>query len=121
MATLVTPPHTVVSLKRCLSNVEGIDKQISTSLFMSASSCTMMDDTSGVSILANPGLGCTPNEPLALVAKFCGDSRSSFGDEAIFPPQTGELPFAKQYCKHHEEFADVFRLLTSVSSVLPGL
>lgn len=100
MAMLVTPPHTVISLKRCLSNVEGIDNETPTSLFVSASSRKMMDDTGSVSILSNPGPGCTPNEPLALVAKFSSTSKISFNNLARAPlPQVGTSPFDKQYRK----------------------
>jgi hypothetical protein len=72
LAKLVTPPHTAISVKRCLSHVENIDDKISTKLFVATSSQTPMDDTGRISILAYPGPGCTPNEPMALVAVSTG-------------------------------------------------
>jgi hypothetical protein len=70
-AELVTPPLTVISLKRCLSGVENIGGETAiTSLFVSASSQTPMDDGDRMSILEDRGPGYTPNDPIALVAKF---------------------------------------------------
>jgi hypothetical protein len=71
LAKLVTPPHTAISVKRCLSHVENIDDKISTKLFVATSSQTPMDDTGRIS-LTYPGPGCTLNEPMALVAVSAG-------------------------------------------------
>lgn len=70
LARIVTPPHTTINLRRCLSNAENIDDTIITRLFVSCSSKTAMDDAGRVSILSYPGPGCLPNEPMALVAVF---------------------------------------------------
>ena len=67
-ATMVALPHTARSLRRCLSSIEHIDPNAPTRLFIAASSQTPMQDAGRVSILANPGPGCTPNEPMVLVA-----------------------------------------------------
>ena len=64
----VTPPHTAINLKHSLLGTENIDEDITTSLFISASSQTLMDDDGRVSILTYPGPGCTPHEPMTLVA-----------------------------------------------------
>jgi hypothetical protein len=113
-AKLVTPPHTVLNLKRCLSRIENIDVNIQTSLFVSPSSQAPMDDTGRVSILAYPGPGCTPNEPMALVA-MCPDSDRGLSDvkrpeTVLLPPQEGPTPFEAQYCKRDIEPFDSMAL-----------
>jgi hypothetical protein len=67
---LVAPPHTALALKHCLLNVENIDNSTDAKLFVTTSSQAPMDDAGSLSILAQPGLGSTPTEPLALVATF---------------------------------------------------
>lgn len=47
-----------------------------TSLWLSISSQTAMDDSRHLSILANPGPGYSPHEPMALVAMISGEDRS---------------------------------------------
>jgi len=76
-ANVVTPPHTAINLKRCLLAVENIHASISTSLFITASTQEPLDDKAKVLILQFPGPGCTPNEPMALVAKVSGADRSA--------------------------------------------
>jgi hypothetical protein len=76
-ANVITPPHTAISLKRCLLAVENIDASISTSLFVTASTKEPLADNAKVSIVQFPGPGCTPNEPMALVAKVSGADRSA--------------------------------------------
>jgi hypothetical protein len=76
-ANVVTPPHTAINLKRCLLALENIDASISTSLFITASTQEPLDDKARVLILKSPGPGCTPNEPMALVAKVFGADRSA--------------------------------------------
>ena len=101
-AGLVAPPHTALSLKRCLSGIENINETITTRLFMSASSETPMDDTNHVPILTYPSLGCTPDEPLLLVAMFSGAGRSLLGLvwSALYVFRSlGPTPFTKQYSK----------------------
>ncbi|KIM81880.1 hypothetical protein PILCRDRAFT_821241 [Piloderma croceum F 1598] len=60
----IPPPHTVQSLKRCISSSEYIECGTRTQLFLTVSSQIPMKDNCRVSI---PGPGCTPNEPMALV------------------------------------------------------
>jgi hypothetical protein len=95
----------VTSLKRCLSAIEKIDDNIPTSLFISASSQTAMDDAGMVSILAYPGPGCTPNEPIAFVARFSGAARSSPKEVASnedLPPSLGPTPFETRYRERYK-------------------
>ena len=95
-ATRITPPHTAINLKKCLSGAEDIDINITTSLFNSASSQTPMEDGGRVSILAYPGPGCTPHEPMALVAVF----PSSLSEAAAnLPSQEGTTPVEIRYSK----------------------
>jgi hypothetical protein len=81
---------------------EDIDKNITTSLFNSASSQTPLEDSDDVSILTYPGPGCTPHEPMALVAVF-----SSGPSEVVAPQPEVNLPSQEdtttieiQYSKH---------------------
>jgi len=50
-------PQTAINLRRHLSGIGNIDEDIPTTLFVSASSQTLMDDTDRVPIPAYPGLG----------------------------------------------------------------
>lgn len=68
-AELVAPPHNAKNLKNCLTGVEALDPAMSISLFVNASSRAPMARDGRVSILAYPGPGCTPNEPMALLAR----------------------------------------------------
>jgi hypothetical protein len=101
LAELVAPPHIVVSLKHCLLNVENIDNNTPASLFIAASSQTPMDDACRVSILAYPGPGCTPNEPLALVVKLSDSGRIPLDDKkpeaVLLPSPEGPTPFETRY------------------------
>jgi hypothetical protein len=59
-----------------------------------------MVDTSHVSIFAYPGPGCTPSEPLALVAMFSGAGRNSEPVHVV--SQEHPTPFETQYSNHNE-------------------
>jgi hypothetical protein len=105
-AKLVTPPHTAINLKRCLSNAENIDSNITTSLFISPSSRIPIADSARVSILAHPGPGYTPTEPMALVGMFSatGNSPSEVAEpqaegDILFPEDTtsSEIQYSKGY------------------------
>jgi len=101
-AKLVAPPHTAMSLKRCLSRIENINPNVQISLFIATSSQTPIDDAGCLSILAYPGPGCTPNEPMALVATLTDTDRSRLDvkrpEAILLPAQEGETPFEMQYC-----------------------
>ena len=73
----VTPPHTVSSLKRCLSKVENIVNYRNSSLFLSISSHTLMDDGHRLSLLNRSGPGSIPQEPMALVVKLSESERNA--------------------------------------------
>jgi hypothetical protein len=67
---LVTPPHTVASIKRCICKVETIiNKDQDVQLFGSASETTPMGDNEHIAILDGTGPGSSPKQPLALVCK----------------------------------------------------
>jgi len=121
-AKLVTPPQTAINLRHCLSGVENIDEDIPTILFVSASSQTPMDDTDRVPILAYPGPGCMPDDPVALVVVFPEDRRPLESPEAELPvSQEASTPFETEYCKKYEDCSKSSILLTGDFSILPGL
>jgi hypothetical protein len=66
-AHFVAPPHTVASLKRCISNAERFTYFDCDKLFIDISSDSPMDDELSVSILTNEGPGTTPEDSMALV------------------------------------------------------
>jgi hypothetical protein len=115
----VTPPHTVYNVKECLLGVEDMDESITTSLFVSPSSQTPMNDSGRVAILECPGPGYSPNEPMALVGKL-----SAIGDTA---PQAEDLPLSQESTMSVEvRYSKCYGLqlviaLTSFSSLLPSL
>jgi len=96
-AKFVTPPHTVINIKRCLSGFEKIDDNIPTNLFVSASSQAPMKSAGPVAILAYPGPGCTPNDPMALVAMFSSVDRDRLGVIQQETPPEGSVPFETRY------------------------
>jgi hypothetical protein len=63
-----------------------------------------MDNAGRVSIAKYHGPGCTPNDPIALVAAFSGADQNpvvTATPEPVFlPSQEGPTPFTTQYCKH---------------------
>ena len=78
-ARSVPPPHTVQNVKRCIAKVEDIrvEDYTNTSLFLTPHSQSPMGDTDEATILNRTGLGSTPQEPLALVAKISDSERSA--------------------------------------------
>jgi hypothetical protein len=76
-AHLVTPPHTVASIKRYLSKVEKLGDRCTTRLYTSASSATPAEDGEHVAILTGTGPGSTPEQPLALVRVEDSDSKKA--------------------------------------------
>jgi len=85
LAKSVAPPHTVSSLKRCLSKVESIVNHRKTSLFLSTSSQTPMDDGHRLSLLNGSGPGSTPQEPMALVVKSSESERNTLAGARTSP------------------------------------
>jgi hypothetical protein len=66
-ALSVTPPHTILSVRRCLARFEKISDTMRTSLFLTPSSKYPIDETRKADVLGRTGLGFKPQEPLALV------------------------------------------------------
>ena len=71
-ARSVPPPHTVKAVKHSIAKAENIEDRTGTSLFLTPYSQSPMGDADKVTILNRTGLGSTPQEPLALVAKYFG-------------------------------------------------
>ena len=111
MAKDVAPRHTTSSVKQCILVRENINEISPTSLFVSASSRTPKEDSSLLSILAYPGPGCSPSDPMALVLSFSGAVRVPFGvapSEAVYVPcQEGRAPFNTQYCRVYEGLLEI--------------
>ena len=111
-AKLVAPPHTAMALKRCLLRVESIGDTTPTYLFNAISSQIPMDDACRVSLLVYPGLGSTPNEPIALVCMFDKDRTLPVTDEVkpeaiLLPSKDGPTPFQSKYRKHYTVVFDI--------------
>jgi len=69
-ANSIAPPQTVVLIKRRLCKIEDIrDDRSSSTLFLSGSSRSPMNDAERMSILTPGGSGSTPEEPIELVVK----------------------------------------------------
>ena len=65
-ADSVAPPHSPVSIKLCLSRVEGNPALVNSDLFTDTTCDTPMKD-GHISILRTDGPGLSPNEPMAIV------------------------------------------------------
>ncbi|KIM72724.1 hypothetical protein PILCRDRAFT_56272, partial [Piloderma croceum F 1598] len=70
LATLVAPPHTTSSLRRCLSSIENIDVHVSTRLCIATLSESSIYNCDQMSILVHSSLGYTANEPVALICNL---------------------------------------------------
>ena len=114
-AELVSPPHIAISLKNCILSVENIDSKTTASLFIAASSQTPMDDGGRVSILAYPGPGCTPNEPMALVVNLSDSVRTPLDEKkpeaVLLPSQEGPTPFETRYSTHCDGLIEILYLI----------
>ena len=75
-ATSVSPPHIVKTLRCSIAKVEGIKDPNKTSLFLTPYCQSPVCDTDKV-ILNGNGLGSTPHEPLAIVARISNSERSA--------------------------------------------
>jgi hypothetical protein len=74
LATSVTPPHTVDSLKRCITKAEGIKNFVKCDLFVDLTSEVPMGK-GRISILANDRPGSTPERAMALVYSVSAPSQ----------------------------------------------
>jgi hypothetical protein len=74
----VPPPRDAKAVKYCIAKVENIKDKTSISLFFSPYSHSPMGNSDKItSILNGTGPGCSPQEPLALVAKMSVSERSA--------------------------------------------
>ena len=92
-AISVPPPHTIKAVKHSIAKVEDIKDRTSTSLFLTPYSKSPMRDSNKVTILNRTGLGSTPQEPLALVAKMSGSERSALESEERGGLVSAEEPY----------------------------
>lgn len=94
-----------MSLKHCLLSVENIDCKTMASLFLAASSQTPLDDIDRLSILATPGPGWQPNEPMALVVNLSPSQRNPLDEKkpesVLLPTQEGPTTFETRYGALH--------------------
>ena len=62
-----------------------------------------MDDSGDVSILTYPGPGCTPHEPMALVAMFSSSRAEAAApaDVNLLPSREGTTPVETRYSKRY--------------------
>jgi hypothetical protein len=81
---LIAPPHTVISIKRCLCHLERISNYKNTSLFFTASCKSPMKDADQVSILnVGAGPGVRPSEPMALVVMLPDRDRLFYNVKSV--------------------------------------
>jgi hypothetical protein len=103
LAELVAPPHIAISLKHCLLSFENIDDKVTASLYFDASSQTPLEDIDRLSILAIPGPGWLPKEPMALVVNLSesGRSRNPLDERkpeaVLLPTQEGPTALETRY------------------------
>jgi hypothetical protein len=114
LADLVAPPHIAISLKHCLFSIENIDDKTAASLFISALSQTPLDDTDRLSILATPGPGWLPNEPMALVVNLSESYRGPLDERkpeaVLLPTQEGPTTLEVRYCAFYKGLLKIFHL-----------
>ena len=87
------PPHTIKAVKHSIAKVENIKDRTSTSLFLTPYRKSPMRDSDKVTILNRTGLGSTPQEPLALVAKMSSSERSALESEERGGLASAEEPY----------------------------
>ena len=71
------PPHTAKAVKRSIAKMENIEDRANTSLFLSPYSQSPVRDAEKFRLPNCIGLGFTPQQPLALVAKMSDSERSA--------------------------------------------
>lgn len=123
-AKSIAPPHTILSLKRCICKAEGITDHSRTTLFVANSSNSAMDDKGRISVSDQTGPGRDPAEPMALVVRLLSTERAAI-DQSYISPQ-GETPIDPRFsmcnCGMHEFFINVsvavyYRLYTADGDV----
>jgi hypothetical protein len=70
LASSVSPPHDAGTIKQYIYKVEKITAATASSLYMTPSDQTPIDDEAHVAIVACAGPGSVPDTPLALVFKL---------------------------------------------------
>ena len=63
----VAPPHSLTSIKRCVSRVEGNPALAYADLFANTTCDTPLQEERHISILPTEGPGMSPNEPISIV------------------------------------------------------
>jgi hypothetical protein len=118
-ADLVAPPHVAISLKHCILSIENIDDKTTASLFIAALSQTPLDDTDRLSILATPGPGWLPDEPMALVVNPSESYRGPLDERkpeaVLLPTQEGPTTLEVRYLYYR-----VYKLHGAVLSKHPA-
>ena len=66
-ADSVAPPHTPISIKLCISRVEGNPTLFYADLFADTSCDSPLKEDDHISFLRTDGPGLSPNEPMAIV------------------------------------------------------
>ena len=127
-AISVPPPHTAKAVKFSIAKVENIKDRTNTSLYLSPYGQSPMSDSEKVSILNRSGLGSTPQEPLAIVAKMPDSERSKMesegGGELASPVESDTTTTEIRYCKsvqHSPTFLFILTISTIGKSALSAL
>jgi len=89
-ATSVTPPHTVNSLKRCITEAEGIINVPRCDLYADLNSESRMNQ-GPISIIAADSLGSTPETAIALVYSISPQESTSTPRVAVNPKFTKKI------------------------------
>jgi hypothetical protein len=80
-AKAVPPPHALDTLRRSLARFEQVNDYTLTSVFLTLSSQSPLDDAGKVDILSRNGPGSAPHEPLAFVVKSSDSERRDIQSE----------------------------------------
>jgi hypothetical protein len=85
VASRITPPHTVDLIKRFLCKQEGIPYSDKTSLFVSLTCESELDDKDRLQVLSGGGPGWSADDPMAIVIKdpLCSSSHLMGNTEAV--------------------------------------
>lgn len=93
---LVVPPHTVASLKRCITAVEGSNGFLESHLYVDLDSLSPMDE-GPISILTGDCPGCTSEKPMALLYST-SRAETPTGHSNFTIPIKGKQDCGESYC-----------------------
>jgi hypothetical protein len=93
-ADSITPPHSVTSIKLCISRVEGNPALVDSDLFPDTSCDTPLKE-GHISILRTDGPGLSPNEPMAIV-------QADVHVESTLPVEVISIPDGRYVIKNRE-------------------